>query len=536
MFPSPAVWLTLRCQVREMRICYDQPQSIQPPQLSQWHSSSRPSRASLATLHRPRTAHSRPRPTISAPSGFRRLDASDALLPEAPPVPVPRRRSFRPLELSIYFPEGRLSPLPDFSQSDWNEVPVELETPPQALVRDSRVASVCSNHSAFTIPRKPVASWSSRSSRCTSLDSTVSPWGDDSFGDPRSLRRSNTQSSVTSPRRGLSVLSSPARSRSNTETGLPLSRHGSFRRGRADVDEAIRELNTIVEERRADACRSATDLSDGANAPPASPSHHIPAIAPALRMRVRSETLSDIGSAFSAPLVSPPFPHSPPPSRPATASAGIRLASAPARSRHLTLSGPLNSNPITPPTPSVPTPTSPIGRLGAWLRRSLPSPPVTPSFLRSSSQQSTSPPPASMGGFSAPLAMRRPPSPLAEAASRSALHVRTESDDTAPETLVNGTCTPSSLTSRTASPEPTIAESLDSLGSSPKASHIVKKPLLDQQPWSAPNKTGVLKGEGKRRSAMKAEAEPMANEFGVPATNHRRTLTAGVGQGIGMAI
>ncbi|KAF2213310.1 hypothetical protein CERZMDRAFT_105937 [Cercospora zeae-maydis SCOH1-5] len=58
-----------------------------------------------------------------------------------------------------------------------------------------------------------------------------------------------------------------------------------------DLDQEILELNTIVEERRAES-------STG-------PSHedlHVPAVAPTMGLRARSETLSDIGSAFSRPL------------------------------------------------------------------------------------------------------------------------------------------------------------------------------------------------------------------------------------------
>lgn len=58
-----------------------------------------------------------------------------------------------------------------------------------------------------------------------------------------------------------------------------------------DLDQEILELNTIVEERRAEAGRgkSHEDL-------------HIPAVAPRMGLRARSETLCDIGSAFSRPL------------------------------------------------------------------------------------------------------------------------------------------------------------------------------------------------------------------------------------------
>lgn len=58
----------------------------------------------------------------------------------------------------------------------------------------------------------------------------------------------------------------------------------------SDVEKEILELNTIVEERRAETNK-------------ANPNHsHIPAVAPSMQIRARSETLNDIGSALSRPL------------------------------------------------------------------------------------------------------------------------------------------------------------------------------------------------------------------------------------------
>ncbi|KXT14323.1 hypothetical protein AC579_4010 [Pseudocercospora musae] len=58
-----------------------------------------------------------------------------------------------------------------------------------------------------------------------------------------------------------------------------------------ELDREILELNTIIEERRAESAR------------PLSPENrHVPAVAPSMTVRARSETLTDIGSAFSRPL------------------------------------------------------------------------------------------------------------------------------------------------------------------------------------------------------------------------------------------
>lgn len=101
------------------------------------------------------------------------------------------------------------------------------------------------------------------------------------------------------------------------------------------IDREILELNTIVEERRAEAANvsngngsrpqtaaaasstSSTGAvaggsSDSNNYNSKSPSdslhQHIPAIAPGMAGRARSQTLSDIGSAFSKPLLAGSLP------------------------------------------------------------------------------------------------------------------------------------------------------------------------------------------------------------------------------------
>jgi hypothetical protein len=65
----------------------------------------------------------------------------------------------------------------------------------------------------------------------------------------------------------------------------------------SEIDREILELNTIVEERRAEAARA--QVRDH---------NHIPAVAPRLAGRARSETLTDIGSALSRPLLAGSLP------------------------------------------------------------------------------------------------------------------------------------------------------------------------------------------------------------------------------------
>jgi hypothetical protein len=412
--------LTIPIGHPQMQVVYDQPQLI--PQLraepvhharpstsqsisrhvSQWVDTSRDfatrasSRASFSTLTRPRRSHSfhKVRPSISRPTNFQHfdngfdLDNIQSMLDDAP-MPIRRNRSLRRLELSIYVPNGcgRLSPLPDFEDEEvWSATKVNLEKPAHALVRvrDSRTNSLSSNPSTseYLIQRKPVdsSSTSITHSRRSSVQSqksitterrlsgttmatmqtpTLSVWAEEptsssvSIVEKPTIQRSRT-SGTLSPGRVLSRLPSPSRSRANTAP----SRASSLRRAKTDVDEAIRELNTIVEERRASAYRSQTQSPAFIDRPPPSPSHHVPYIAPSMRMHVRSETLSDIGSAFSAPRVT-------------------RLTLAPP-SRNSTMA--LCSNPITPPAPH--TPTKSMSRLTTWLRRSMtsttPTSPVAP--------------------------------------------------------------------------------------------------------------------------------------------------------------
>lgn len=379
--------------------------------VSQWVNTSRDfatrasSRASFSTLTRPRRSHSihKTRPSISGPTNFQHfdngvgLDGVQSMIDEAP-MPMRCNRSFRRLELSIYLPNGcgRLSPLPDFEDDDvWGTSKSNLEKPAQALVRvrDSRTNSMSSNPSTseYIIPRKPIASSTSSASiahsRRSSVQSqqsngttttherrlsgttmatmrtpTLSIWPEEPRSSANSIfekpimRRSNT-SGTLSPARVLSRLPSPSRSRANTAPTRP----GSLRRTKTDVDEAIRELNTIVEERRASAYRSQTQSPALINRPPPSPSHHVPNIAPSMRMHVRSETLSDIGSAFSAPM---------------SYNKTLSVASTRRKTTGLTLAPPsrnstmaLCSNPITPPAPH--TPTKSMTRLTTWLKRSI---------------------------------------------------------------------------------------------------------------------------------------------------------------------
>lgn len=443
--------------------------------LSHWVTSSREyaarasSRASLSTLTRPKQTHSRL--NISAPTNFRHFDGFDSVEFMVRDAPDTRRRSFRPLQLSMYGSDGRgrLSPLPDFQQEDnWTSKPSPLSMPAPARVRGGDVPSepYFSNPSSHNIPRKPVGSGSRRASvqsvqsvqsitpherrfSGSTIGTMTTPalpsWSEEPKASvesvvrgPGLLRRSRT-SGTNTPARVLSRLPSPSRSRANTAPTRP----GSLRRTNTEVDEAIRELNTIVEERRASAYRSQIQAPALTNRVPPSPSHHVPHFAPSMRMHVRSETLSDIGSAFSVPLANKPLPNPPHGSTPALRRAPNFSLYPPARN----FTGPLTSNPITPPPPKTAssTSTTSLHRLSNWLRRSS-SRPTTPKAKDLTPFYKLEHPPLPA------LPPRRP----STQDSRTTYHARQDSQDSNDSTDTGATTVtlvPSSSSTRSSSPD-----------------------------------------------------------------------------------
>lgn len=376
-----------------------------------------------------------------------------------------RWRTFRPLQLSMYGSDGsgRLSPMPDFQKEDnWTSKSSSLSMPAPARVRGNEIATgpYFSNPSSHNIPRKPVGSGSRRSSvqsvqsmatherrlsgstvgtmatpALPSWDEEPKASVDSVVRGPGLLRRSRT-SGTNTPARILSRLPSPSRSRANTAPTRP----SSLRRTNTDVDEAIRELNTIVEERRASAYRTQIQAPALSNRIPPSPSHHVPHFAPSMRMHVRSETLSDIGSAFSVPLANKPLPNPPTGSAPALRRAPNFSLYPPARN----FTGPLTSNPITPPPPKTAssTSTTSLHRLSNWLRRSS-SRPATPKSIISTPFYKVECPPV-------PSLLSPRPS---TAGSRTTYHGRQDSSSSAETRATTVTLVSSNSTSRSQSPD-----------------------------------------------------------------------------------
>lgn len=185
------------------------------------------------------------RPLISAPTDFRHVQPS--------PPPYLPRRSFRPLELSIYLPANQLSPiLPHFDDDN--------PTPPPHV--HTRSVSALSN---FSIPRKAVPSYYQRPSydaEFSSADTTPESVAG-SFMHP--LRPRPSLPGSLSTQQLLAALDNeplsyppPARLRSNT---LPIlseqvERVKSVLLEREALERRIRDVDEQIVERRSMSLKS----------------------------------------------------------------------------------------------------------------------------------------------------------------------------------------------------------------------------------------------------------------------------------------
>lgn len=182
--------LTIPGVEREMKICHHQPHLVPPmklvlyedmpstprlpppSQISQLVAQGRnlasraSDRASLSIRKR-----SSSRPKVSAP----RLRTADEL-------PSGRLQQYRPLELSIYMPENRLSDLPEFDAANFN-IFGEIQLPPNALIHSRSEEHLGHSPNDSSLPRKPTTSmvgerqlayWQERS-RSSSIISTSRP-------------------------------------------------------------------------------------------------------------------------------------------------------------------------------------------------------------------------------------------------------------------------------------------------------------------------------------------------------------------------
>ncbi|TLD38423.1 Drug resistance protein [Venturia nashicola] len=312
------------------------------------------------------------------------------------------RRSFRPLELSIYMPTGRISPLPDFDSEQWTSKLPSVQRPQSAVLRREIMDN---SELPIEFRRKPLSISTIQNPRSDILSEPFLSMS----GGPGPVIRSDTMESMRdiqdlatidedrtptlhqrpfeedaplSSRSG--AISPPLRMRSPSPFSLGrsrskisldgISRNASVRRSKSDtIDDAIRELNTIVEQKRVKEMMGARDSME--SSAPLSPSSHVPAIAPSMRLRARSSTLSDIGSAFSISYTDKPMPAVP---SPCVASTDIHMSRSPfpalrlATSNSPALSSGSSSNAV------ASSRTTTKSRLSTWLRLSMPASPATP--------------------------------------------------------------------------------------------------------------------------------------------------------------
>lgn len=254
-----------------MLICYDQPQLIPPlkPEICRGRPSTRSSnhpshwlaegrdlasRASSRASFSVRRNRSR-RPTIGNPSDFRKTDTYTR-----------RREQFRPLELSIYLPGNRLSPLPLFSEP-FNDGLAELEYPRNALIRGRSDSLLYRPSTSFSIPRKPVGSireLSPTGDFRSSLEDRAVRSSMSIHSRSQSLRLGSSSLDSESTKEFLAALDarlpqspSPLRNRSSTEPGFTLHRRASEQNirlrihleERQEIERRLKDIDTIVEEK-----------------------------------------------------------------------------------------------------------------------------------------------------------------------------------------------------------------------------------------------------------------------------------------------
>ena len=283
------------------------------------------SRASSRTSFSIRMSRSR-RPTIGDPSNFRRVPVSDR-----------RREDFRPLELSIYLPGNRLSPLPIFGETFEDRV-IDLEYPPNALLRARSDSLLYRPSTSFKIPRKPVASSaeiSTTSGSRHSVDARLARSSTSIHSRSQSLRRGSGGLDSESTKEFLAALDtrlppspSPIRARSSTEPGSTIHRKASQQsmrlrihlEERQEIERRLKDIDTIVEEKAMGSDH--TDRRLWVETQQVKSRH---ANTPLSRARcARSSTLSDFRTPLERPL--PPTPltfnqpnptkHPPPPPPP----------------------------------------------------------------------------------------------------------------------------------------------------------------------------------------------------------------------------
>lgn len=188
---------------RDMTIMYQQPHLVQPMKMTIWEAMppTPPPTMSARIMSQGKSFASRAserasfsvrrrsplRPSISSPM--------PALIP-VNDQPV-RRRSFRPLELSIYLPDNRLSDLPDFDMVSFVESG-EIRLPPRAHLRTRSAEVLPREVPARSIPVKPASMFERRMSHAR-RDTAVSAVSDSRPSSSYDALHSHPVSWVTLP-------------------------------------------------------------------------------------------------------------------------------------------------------------------------------------------------------------------------------------------------------------------------------------------------------------------------------------------------
>lgn len=218
------------------------------------------------------------RVSIGRPTDFRRLEYLEG-----------QRRSLVPLQLN---PVVLRDSVPALGPTRAHETVDQIRNPPSDLddvsyraTRGSpyeRCQQLAASCPVFLIAERGLNLETSRSPRSRPALSTHS-----SSSSLQSLQRQALESNASLP---------SAMSRSHHERSRLKRKRSNVKMNGEDIDanldREILELNTIVEERRTESTRPQSPLGN-----------HVPAVAPSMAVRARSETLTDIGSAFSRPLV-----------------------------------------------------------------------------------------------------------------------------------------------------------------------------------------------------------------------------------------
>ena len=155
-----------------MTIMYQQPHLVPPMKLTVWDDIPRTPPPSGHFPLSQLVAHGRElasRASERASNTYRRRTISKPYISRPQPVAVHmdslpfRRRSFRPLELSIYLPDNRLSDLPAFDRLSFSDVG-EIRLPPRALLRTRSAGITHMDPLPVSLPLKPASMFERRGS------------------------------------------------------------------------------------------------------------------------------------------------------------------------------------------------------------------------------------------------------------------------------------------------------------------------------------------------------------------------------------